>query len=207
MFKKLFIASLVLSASSSIAFAGQSYKGEKDYKGEMAPVPCPTFMAGPYIGLSIGDRTNYTGSPLVFKGIDGNLSLGYGALVSPSFYLAGEIFGIGTVNVKDLTNTNSRGNNISAKSNWSYGLSLLPGYMLTDTVLGYIRGGVIRTRFNGANVGVNDTGWQIGLGGQTSLAQNWDIRAEYIYSYYGNVDSIGKLSSDQANLGLVYKFL
>src|SRR3990167_467487 len=140
MFKKLLLVSMIISASSSIAFAGQSYKGEKDYKGEMAATPCPGFMAGPYLGLSIGDRTNFSGSPIVFKGIDGNLSLGYGALVSPSFYLAGEIFGIGTINVKDFTNVLSVNQNVSAKSNWSYGISILPGYMITDTVLGYIRG-------------------------------------------------------------------
>ena len=56
MFKKLLIIGLIAS-STSVAFAG-GYKGEKDYKGEMAAAPCPTFMAGPYIGLSIGDRTN-----------------------------------------------------------------------------------------------------------------------------------------------------
>ncbi|HLB43319.1 MAG TPA: outer membrane beta-barrel protein [Gammaproteobacteria bacterium] len=207
MFKKLLIVSMVISASSSIAFAGQAYKGEKDYKGEMAATPCSTFMAGPYIGLSIGDRTNFTGSPLVFKGLDGNLSLGYGALVSPSFYLAGEVFGIGTASIKDFTTSMSVSKNVSAKSSWGYGLSILPGYMLTDTVLGYIRGGVLRTRFNGTSVDTNGTGWQIGLGGQTSLASNWDIRAEYIYSYYGTISNAGKLSSDQANVGLVYKFL
>lgn len=206
MFKKLLLVSMIVSASS-IAFAGQSYKGEKDYKGEMAAAPCPTFMAGPYIGLSVGDRTNYSGSPTVFKGIDGNLSLGYGALVSPSFYLAGELFGLGSASVKDLQNQLSVSRNISVKSSWSYGLSIVPGYMITDTVLGYLRGGVIRTRFNGTNVGVNDTGWQIGLGGQTNLYQNWDLRAEYIYSYYGTVGNLGKVSSDQANLGVVYKFL
>src|SRR3990167_6693910 len=152
MFKKLIIVSAVLAASTSLAFAGQSYKGEKDYKGEMA-APCPTytFGTGPYVGLSVGDRRNYTGSPVVFRGIDGNLSLGYGALVSPMFYLACEAFGLGTIKVKDYTTTNVAGLNVSAKSSWGYGLSILPGVMLTDTVLGYLRGSVIRSRFNGSN--------------------------------------------------------
>ncbi len=44
MFKKLLIASAVLAASSSVAFAGHSYKGERDYKGEMPAAPvCPTY--------------------------------------------------------------------------------------------------------------------------------------------------------------------
>ncbi len=208
MFKKLLVTTAILAVSSSVAFAA-SYKGERDYKGEMA-APCPvnTFGVGPYVGLSVGDRTNYSGTPVTFKGIDGNLSLGYSGLFNSSFYLAGEVFGIATANVKDFTNVIYRPQQtVSAKSSWGYGASILPGYMLTDTVLGYLRAGAIRTRFNGDNANVNETGWQVGLGGEAQLMPYLDVRGEYIYTSYGTVASIGKTSSDQANLGLVYKFL
>ncbi|OGT36557.1 MAG: hypothetical protein A3F12_05150 [Gammaproteobacteria bacterium RIFCSPHIGHO2_12_FULL_38_14] len=205
MFKKLLVSSIILAASSTVAFAaGGSYKGEKDYKGEMMPCPTYTYTAGPYIGLSVGLRTNYSGSPTVFKGLDGNLSLGYGAMVTPSFYLAGEIFGIATGNIKDLQYTSGT-TNYSAKSNWSYGASILPGYMITDYVLGYLRAGVIATRFNQQSV--TKTGGQLGLGGQTSLTPNWDLRGEYVFTQYRTVGSIGRVASDQVNLGLVYKFV
>src|SRR3990167_7672648 len=207
MFKKLIIVSAILAASTSLAFAGQSYKGEKDYKGEMA-APCPTytFATGPYVGLSIGDRTNYTGTPVVFRGIDGNLSLGYGALVNPAFYLAGELFGIGTINVKDLQNSNVTPT-VSAKSNWSWGGSLIPGYMITDYVLAYVRLGGQSTHFNGVNVNQSKGGRHVGLGGETQIVQNWDLRGEYIYSRYGSLNNIGVVSSNTANIGVVYKFL
>ena len=206
MFKKLLVASAVLAVTSSVAFAGGSYKGERDYKGEMASAPCPSysFAAGPYLGLSLGNRTNYTGSPTVFKGLDGILSLGYAGMVTPSFYLAGEVFGLATGNIKDLTYTFGTTTS-SAKSNWSYGADLIPGYMITDYVLGYLRAGVVTTRFNGQ--GSTKTGGQLGLGGQTSLTTNWDLRGEYVYSQYGRVSGIGKVSADQVNLGLVYKFV
>ncbi|OGT37928.1 MAG: hypothetical protein A3F11_02855 [Gammaproteobacteria bacterium RIFCSPHIGHO2_12_FULL_37_14] len=206
MFKKLIVASTILAASSGIAFAGHSYKGEKDYKGEM-PAPCPTYVfpTGPYVGLSVGSRLNFTGSPTLFGGVDGNLALGYSAMVAPAFYLAGEIFGIGTANVKDLTNTSSTGATIGAKSNWGYGASILPGYMITDYVLMYLRVGATSTHFNDQNV--NKTAWHIGLGGETALAQNWDIRGEWVYAGYGNVSGIGNASATVTSVGLVYKFL
>ncbi len=46
--------------------------------------------------------------------------------------------------------------------------------MITDYVLGYGRLGVVRSRFSDQSN--NATGWQVGLGGQTNLAQNWDLR-------------------------------
>ncbi|EKD72638.1 MAG: hypothetical protein ACD_45C00622G0015 [uncultured bacterium] len=201
MFKKLLIVSGVLAASSSVAFAGGgNYKGE-----EMAPCPVFTYTAGPYVGLSLGSRNNYSGSPTVFRGIDGNLSLGYGMMMS-QFYLAGEIFGIWTANVKDLQYTQGT-TSTSAKSNWAWGISLLPGYMIVDRVLGYVRLGGGRTHFNGTGVSDTVTGWHIGPGASIALNQNWDLRGEYIYTRYNTVTNLGKTSSDVFNLGVVYKFL
>lgn len=198
MFKKLLIASAVLAASTSIAFAA-NYKG--DYKGETV-APCPTYNIppAPYVGVSLGVRNNYSGTPAVMKGIDGNLSLGYGGIVSPAFYLAGELFVLGTANVKDMSN-----NGNSVRSNWSWGGSVLPGYMITDHVLGYVRLGAQRTRFN--SQGSNANAWHVGLGAQTNIYQNWDLRGEYVYSYYQNVSGVGHPNSDVFNLGLVYRII
>lgn len=214
MFKKLLLASAVLAVTTGVAFAGHhaSYKG--DYKGEQAaaPVaPCPTytFAAGPYVGVSVGPRSNMTGSPTAFRGFTGTLSAGYGALVNPVFYLAGEIFGSGTAKIKSYkTATNANGTGlIGSKSSWDYGISIIPGYMITDHVLGYLRAGVVRTRFNDTGISSTETGAQVGVGMQTNVYQNWDVRGEYVYSQYGRVSSIGKVQSDQVNVGLVYKFL
>jgi len=205
MFKKLMIASAVLALSSSVAFA-TNYKG--DYKGEAAPAPCPTYTytAGPYLGLSIGDRTNYNGAPATFKGLDGNLSAGYGMMMSPEFYLAGEAFVLGTAKIKDLKNVNVNPN-VSTRSNWGWGLSILPGYMLNDHVLGYVRLGGIDTHFNGTGVNSSKWGWQVGPGVQFGLAPNWDLRAEYSYAQYRSVSNLGNVSANVASLGLVYKFV
>jgi len=203
MFKKLVIASAVLAASSSIVLAGQTYKG--DYKGEMAaPAPCPTYnlCPAPYVGVGLGVRNNYTGDPVVFKGLDGDLFAGYGGIVAPSFYLAGEAFVLGTANLKDYQDFKGNG----ARSTWSYGLSVIPGYMITDHVLGYLRAGAAWTRFSDQNVS-NKVGGQIGVGGQTNIYQNWDLRGEYVYTQYGRVTGIGKVQNDLFNVGLVYRIV
>ncbi len=205
MFKKLLIASAVLASCSSVAFAGHAYKGEKAYKDYKDEMPCPKyqFAAGPYIGLSAGVRNNYTGTPTVYKGLEGILSLGYGVMLNPSWYLAGEIFGGDSAQLKDYNEENNSNNGV--KTTWNFGASIIPGYMITDYVLTYLRAGVVRARFS--DMSTNKTGWQIGLGGQTNIYQNWDLRGEYVYSQYQSISGIGKPASDQVNLGIVYKFV
>jgi outer membrane autotransporter protein len=89
--------------------------------------------------------------------------------------------------------------------------------MLSDHTMAYGRVGVVRSRFEFSNstpgttdVRKNINGGQIGLGLQTSLTQNLDLRGEYDYTKYKTT----KLSNttdfdpraDSFNLGLVYKF-
>lgn len=203
MFKKLAIASAVLAASSSVVFAA-SYKG--DYKGE-AIVPCPTYnlIAAPYIGGSLGVRNNYSGSPAVFKGLDGNLSLGYGGIIAPAWYLAAEAFVLGTINLKDMPNSATGYPSGSVRSTWAYGLDVLPGYMITNYVMAYLRAGISETYFN--NQGVYRFGWRVGAGGQTNIYQNWDLRGEYVYTYHNRISAIGRPNTDLFNVGVVYRFV
>jgi opacity protein-like surface antigen len=74
--------------------------------------------------------------------------------------------------------------------------------------MGYARFGVIRSRFMPKGASNNTiTGGQFGLGLQTSLMQNWDIRGEYTYSAYSSLTGVaGNPRTDQATLSLVYKF-
>ena len=203
MFNKLLVATVVMAASSSIAFAGAGYKGERDLKAEMPPCPTYQYTSGPYIGLSVGPRVNYTGTPTTYVGIEGTLSLGYGMMLSPSWYLAAELLGADSAQIKDYrASTPGHG---GVRSSWSWGGSVIPGVMVTDYTLGYIRLGGVSTRF--MDQGSNKGGWQVGLGGQTAVAPNWDLRGEYVYTGYSSVSGIGKPNGDQFNLGVTYKFL
>ena len=213
MFKKLLIASVVLAASSSIAFAHgykSDYKG--DYKGEaQVAAPCPMYvynLTGPYIGFSLGGRSNFNHEPSMFRGVEGQLSLGYGMMMDPAFYLAAELFIHDTAKVSeyraafdaDLDNDNS------VKTQFGYGLSIIPGYLITDHVLAYMRLGVVRDKFAQHHAG-SKTGGQAGLGLQTNIAPNWDLRAEYDYSVYSSAHEIGNVRADTFNVGVVYRWM
>lgn len=176
MFKKLLVASAVLAASSTVAFA-----------------------AAPYVGASMGIKDN-TSSHANYRGFDTNLSLGYGGVVSQNFYLAAEAF----VVPFDATITNNNGHGDSIRTSYGYGLSIIPGLMLTDHTMGYARVGAIGSRFT--TPGQTAAGGQLGLGMQTSLTPCVDLRGEYVYTSYRSVSGIHSPKSDQFNLGLVYKF-
>lgn len=176
-----------------------------DYKGEVA-APCPTcpvpFHPGAYVGLSVGSLLNYASRPAIYNGLQGTLFGGYGWMWD-QWYGALELFVQDSAQITNYTNNSGNGN---VSSSWGYGLSVLPGYMIVDNVLGFLRLGVVETHFNS---GSNQwrTGGQIGLGLDTALCTNWDLRGEYIYSFYNSLsNSYGLPRSQQFNLGLIYKF-
>lgn len=214
MLKKLLITGVVLATCSSTVFARPMYKGE--YKGELVTVKPPVyFCAGPYLGLSTGPRINYTGAPSVFNGIEVVGSAGWGWMFTPDFYIAAEIFGGDSFNVKDYGAT-GLGETGSVRTTWNFGVSLLPGVMINDSILGYVRISYIRAHFRNnptdticdCDNGTNRNGWQVGLGGESNLCGGWDVRGEYVYSQYTNsIAGIGIPRAHQFTLGLVYKFI
>jgi opacity protein-like surface antigen len=177
MFKKLLLASAMLAISSSVAFAN----------------------GAPYVGLSTGIMTNTTKSAN-FRGMPGTIFAGYGATMGQGAYLAGEVFGtIATAVVNDN----------GAKSTYNYGLSVIPGMMLSDHTMGYLRVGLLRTRFtpSGPVASTTVSGAQLGLGLQTSLTQNWDLRGEYTYTAHRHISNLsGDIRTDAAIASLIYRF-
>ncbi len=201
MFKKLILASAILAASSSVAFAA----------------------TGPYVGASVGVNSgtfnlknpgvaNYE---LGGRGAIGNLFAGYGTLVSQSIYLGGEAF-------VDATNTQSKTTIGSSKATvnerYGYGISFIPGVMISNDTMAYARVGVVRSSFQAKSsaAGVSTysksktlTGGQIGVGMQTSLTQNVDLRGEYDYTSYRSQKFAGtqvQPRTDAFTVGLIYKF-
>ena len=191
MLKKFLLTSAIVSMTSSVAIANPA----------------------PYVGAGLGIVTNTSSSvaidkagttilnqPANFRGVPFNLFVGYGGMVSQMVYLAGEVFG--TTATGEISSTSG------LKTTYNYGASILPGAMLSDHTLAFVRAGVVRTRFSNANV--TRTGGQLGLGLQTNVTQNVDIRGEYDFTAYGSFNnSIGRISaprSDAFNLSLIYKF-
>lgn len=180
MFKKLLIACAVMAATTAPAFA--------------------SIESAPYLGASFGVKAN-TASLSNYDGLIATVFGGYGATVSQTFYLAAELFAdIGSLNMSNHTN-----NSTGVRSSYGFGASILPGLELNDHTTAYMRLGVVRSEFSAASQMA--TGGQFGLGLQTMLTQNWDLRGEYIYTAYQSVTGVvGNPRSNQFMLGAIYKF-
>lgn len=184
MYKKIILASAILAATVGVASAN---------------------TAAPYVGAGLGITNNTvtinSNSYGSYRGVPFNLFVGYGGVVSQSFYLAGELTGtFATANISD---------NADLKTTYGAGLSVLPGVMVNDNTLVYGRLGVVRSHFNEDK---DRDGATFGVGLQTSLTQNIDVRGEYNYVAYKAINVVTPVTtvsvaprSDQFTLGLVYK--
>jgi len=210
MFKRTLIAVALLAGSSVTTYAAQ-------YKGEAMPMSMPAqtyFQVDPYVGVGLGalnsffrshdlaaitNPTTGTTSYFTYGNMNGiyEIYAGYGGLLNRMFYLAGEIFADNTFNsrAKTVTDDGLSGTTINTKIRASYGISILPGILLTDQTVGFIRLGARRTNFNTTTNGdagfvgtinTNRTGFDAGLGLLVALTHNWDLRGEYIYTSYNS---------------------
>ncbi len=180
MFKQLAFASAILVAATGVAMANPA----------------------PYVGASLGVNINTpTDSSSIggFRGAPVSLLAGYGGTMNDCFYLAGEL------NAVLLTSTMSGGGLL--KSTYGYGISILPGYMLSDHTVAFARVGMVRTKFS--TIDKYSNGGQVGLGVQTSVTQNLDVRGEYDFTAYSAMSTYaGSIAprSDATTLSLIYKF-
>ncbi len=213
---KVLTASLVLAASTGLAFA-KNYKGE-NYKAEAMPCPAPAMlMGGFYLGGQLGYDTYWVRENinLVTAGVTSlnanpkigapgwlaGLFLGYGQYFD-TFYLGGEVFGNwnGASQSYSITSTTGTYNN-KFQANSNYGLSLLPGLRLNDTTTAYVRLGWNWANLQGKEsqtVGATTTstsksntsnGFQYGIGLETLLMGNWSVRGEYNHTSFTSFTS------------------
>lgn len=145
-------------------------------------------------------KTIISGSPAFYRGIPFNLFAGYGGVINENYYLSGELTGtIGSVSISDAA---------GLKTTYGYSVSVLPGLMITDNTLAFVRLGVAGSHFS--NINQMATGVQVGVGMQSNLLQNLDLRGEYAYVAYpslnNKVGGVGAPRSDQFLLGIIYKF-
>jgi opacity protein-like surface antigen len=199
------------------------YKGEV-YKGELEEAPAPKTIVvtqpphtveftpcltyhitpGPYLGINPGFITNYNRTASVYKAFEGTVFAGY-AMLNSSFYLAAEIFGQHGAQLQNYRNDlNNNLNPIGLKTTWGAGLSVLPGFVFADPIMGYLRLGALVTHFQDA--GQTTTGGQVGVGLEGSVSESWDLRAEYTYAVYQSLTGLGSPRSDQFRVGVLYRF-
>lgn len=142
------------------------------------------FAAGkPYVGASLG-----VGGLHSQVGAIANIFGGYGSTFDfkqQKFYLGGEL----DLHVGNYAYTHDR---VTA----GLGVALMPGIMLSDSTLLYAKLGLDSTY--ASHYRTLYFGTQVGVGLQTALTRNIDIRGEYTTTRVSD--------SGQYSVGLVYKF-
>lgn len=166
----------------------------------LAAILSTTVFAGSfYIGPALFVQ-NISATMSSYRDIHTRISIGYGQMVD-DYYLGGEFFFVPGTTV--LSNSVSPGDT-SAKVSNSYGISFIPGLILNDKLMGYLRLGALTTNFTGA--GTYKAGLQAGVGFETGLAKNWNLRGEYIYSSYKRITGLGSSNSNELGMGVIYQF-
>jgi opacity protein-like surface antigen len=135
-----------------------------------------------------------------FSGAHPRFSVGYGGLLD-NYYLAGELFAIpATATFSNKVNNGG----ISAKVTRSFGVSILPGLVLNRLLIGYLRFGVVTSKFTSPNT--MKMGGQAGVGLQTGFNEHWDLRGEYIYTAYKSIAKLGTPKSYEIGIGVIYRW-
>lgn len=227
-------------------YKGEGYKGEAMPAPCPVPLTIKDgFYLGAQLGYdSYRARRNSTMNFATFSsssnpvtnaaGFVGGLMGGYGQYFNEMYYLGGEIFvntsgasQSSTASSTDATTTASVYSKVSVGT--SYGISLLPGVKLNDASLLYVRLGYNRARIKGqgtATVGTTSvaysnnnwsSGFNYGLGIESSFYPNWSVRGEYTHTNYNSFSANATSGANSAStslspsdnqfmLGLIYHF-
>jgi opacity protein-like surface antigen len=198
--KKTMMAAVV--ASALLATAGANAAG----------------FNGPYVGFDAGYTTlksdglaSTFGSELEGSNVNFGVQLGYGAVVSGSFYLGGEIGlrnNVGDFGDKTVTGTVGSAT-LSAKTSTAKMFSLIPGFVVTPNTLVYGRLGRGNTdnEISASNTlgqsasTTNNADFNVyGLGVDYLMTKNLSVKAE------ANSISADDASGTSFNVGVNYRF-
>lgn len=206
MLKKIIATTAIFAATASIAFADATpYVGAE--------------LGGDWGSITLKDAkgVNHTYSP---SGALGGFFVGIGGDVTTYFHLGGELFANWSTDSSQnkVINTASGTSTAKVSAHYTYGLSLLPGFHLAPKMMAFLRLGVIRGRFNlnqssppasatSTSSTNTRTGSEIGIGLQTTLNKDWDLRGEYDYVSYRSYSAFGNQISARNNIvkvGIIY---
>lgn len=212
---KVAAGALLLVASTGLAFADVDFKNEAP-PCPCPPTLMDGFYVGAEVSYDVltmhssfdlTDEIAVSGNPhIAARGWDGGLFLGFGKYLSDIFYLGGEVFGYWGGANEHVTVSSPLGYlKLNLEEQGSYGLAVLPGIKINQTTLAYLKGGYLWTNTHAnATLHVNPTpagapgvtfsgsrnnnisGWEVGIGMETLLVDNWSLRADYTYVDYTN---------------------
>ncbi len=172
-------------------------------------------QSGLYAGMSTGVVLNTSAVPATYAGWQGTAFGGVGGYIAPRFYLGAEVYGANNAKLRSA----SVSGYTRAVSGWSYGADIVPGVLINDYNLFYLRfGGQSTTFYPGHTANYSgdvppagylpsysNCGWQLGLGEQSKIAKHLELRLEGTFTDYNKHKLSTKMYSSQVNVGLVYK--
>jgi opacity protein-like surface antigen len=178
MIKRILVASLSWTLAAQAALAG-------------------TFYVAPTLVLN-----DITAQQSSFRGLEPRLTLGYTAMVDKGIYMAGEAFGsMGNLVLQDNHPAGSDSLHISRE----FGLTFLPGIRISRDTLTFLRMGIVNSRFSTGDK--SRFGAEFGVGLETELTENWDIRGEYDFTTYRSLSSAtGNPRGDSYSVAFVDRF-
>jgi outer membrane immunogenic protein len=221
----------------------KTHHARTDYKGEVVNIyPRPMLKDGFYLGAQAGydafrirQSSSSTANTITMLGSvtgwTGGLFAGYGQYFQNLYYLAGEVlFNYNGNNQTVISYSDDDGDRFSQtiRVKETYGIAVLPGLRLQDTVLGYLRFGYDWTKFSSAfssldgndgstlNLNNNTTqgGWVAGIGMEALITCHWSVKTEYNHVWYQSKNLLNppigtantNISDNQFNVGVVYHF-
>jgi outer membrane immunogenic protein len=125
-----------------------------------------------------------------------------------SFHLRGSRQGTGNYPANFFTvNSSPFAINSSFSADWLYTLRGRIGVPVSSNLMAYATGGLAVTRLRvsnsfsdnnpatagSANAGATKAGWVVGGGLEYALANNWSIKAEYLFMEFGKVTATGTI--------------
>ncbi len=138
---------------------------------------------------------------ITYQSTNPTLSFGYGGTIRDSFfYFGAELFG--SFYSYDVNNVPRQNN--SLKTRYTYGVSLLPGYVLDTSLMAYLRLTVLATHFE--QLSTTKRGFAVGAGLEACLTPHWSARAEYDFAKYTTIKRVGQPRASMYLAGAVYRF-
>jgi outer membrane immunogenic protein len=111
--------------------------------------------------------------------------------------------------------------NATTDLNWMASVRVRAGYLLAPALLVYATGGLAWTNYDlnistplvSASSSTTSLGWQVGVGAELKLTEQWSVRLDYLYTDLDNTDVITPGMSHSFSpdvqtiqLGLTYRF-
>lgn len=153
-----------------------------------------------YLGPTLTYQSYYAGDSLSYQAYSPRLTAGVATWYDQWLFLAAEGFG----SFKDYQYNDNRDGNLTLRTRYSFGFSALPGVYLDNVLTGYLRFGANFANFS--EVDAIRRGFQSGIGLAYHCTPSWDVRAEYDFTRFNTVGSIGSPREEEYTISVLYNF-